>query len=247
VSRGSRRDGFERLRDIITQHRRGWSERFLESYLRARWQSEFGEASRRYSRYVADEGKPPTAFQFAKTAAAANHWLGGNLAALYTVIGEKSPVRPERIQLVPSDVDALAKRVFVGLGGEPFKRYRVVQDRAEARRQHEDSTRYYRIRRLAEESPRYLQLQEALGQPPSKQQFGRSNFDFVANEIWGDVELGWQLYTESIARALEEMPAGERPPGEPLTRAVVAGSRQASVGKHGRKSRKAILDRLLGR
>lgn len=33
MSRGSRREGFERLRDIVTKHRRAWAEKHLDSYL----------------------------------------------------------------------------------------------------------------------------------------------------------------------------------------------------------------------
>ena len=42
---GSRRSGFERLRDIITKYRRSWVDLHLETYLRARWEGEIRDAA----------------------------------------------------------------------------------------------------------------------------------------------------------------------------------------------------------
>lgn len=90
-----RREGFEILRDVVTRHRRAWAAQHLDGYLRHRWDSELRQVSREYSRRIAAAGKPPTPRQFASFAASvANHWFGGDLAALYAALGEQSLVDP---------------------------------------------------------------------------------------------------------------------------------------------------------
>ncbi len=91
---GTRREGFEILRDVVTQHRRNWAQRHLDEYLHHRWDSELREVAREHSRRVAARGKPPTLKQFASFAAtAANHWFGGDLGAVYAAVGEPAPAR----------------------------------------------------------------------------------------------------------------------------------------------------------
>ncbi len=68
LSTTMRRPGFEGLRDIITRHRRAWAERYLASYLKARWDGELRLAARHHAEAIAAKGKPPTAKQFAKHA-----------------------------------------------------------------------------------------------------------------------------------------------------------------------------------
>ena len=95
----TRRPGFEILRDIVTQHRRAWAERYLDAYLKTCWDTELREAARHHAEVIAAKGKPPTPKQFARHAlAATNHWLGGDMSAFYAAIGEKSS-RPSRAGL----------------------------------------------------------------------------------------------------------------------------------------------------
>ncbi len=61
MSVGTRRGGFERLRDIVTRHRRAWAGRHLDAYLRARWEGEVRAAARAYHTALNDRGRPPTA------------------------------------------------------------------------------------------------------------------------------------------------------------------------------------------
>lgn len=206
----SRRDGFETLRDIITRHRRDWAADHLEAYLTAVWQTELRDAGHDYNRFVAEKGRSPTAKQFAKEAAmAANHWFGGDFSALYTAIGEKSPVKPVRAALMPDDRAAFARNVFANLGGRPSNRHAFATSRESAREQQAEQKRYWRIRDLAEDSLRFIQLEEALGEPPTLEQFGRRKFSYIAEEVWGDAEGAWQLYTEAIAIA-RAAAAGDR-------------------------------------
>ncbi len=202
ISTRSRRDGFESLRDIVTRHRREWAMRYLDGYLTAVWQAHLRDIAHEYNRFVAAKAKPPTAKQFAKDAeTATNYWFGGDLSALYTAIGEKSPVQPVRVKLVPVDRAAFAKRVFADLGGRPFKREILAASRDDVKQQAAEQTRYYHLRYLAQESLRFLQLEEALGQAPTLEQFGKDRFRGIAGEVWQDVSAGWSSYTDVIAAA----------------------------------------------
>jgi hypothetical protein len=200
----SRREGFESLRDIITRYRRSWAEQHLDSYLREIWQDALRQTAREYSRFVAEKGKAPTAKQFAKTASPpANQWFGGDLSALYAAIAEKSPVKPERCHLLPSDRTRFAQRVFAEIGGKPLPQYEYDgKNKERIRAQNTEHTRWWRRRELAEDALRYVQLHEALGEPPTMDIFGKRKFEFVANEIWGDADEGWRIYERAVATAL---------------------------------------------
>ena len=73
----TRRPGFEILRDIVTRHRRAWAERYLDPYLKTRWDSELREAARHHAEAIAAKGKPPTPKQFARLRAYADEPLVG--------------------------------------------------------------------------------------------------------------------------------------------------------------------------
>jgi hypothetical protein len=91
MSTGSRRVGFERLRDIITRYRRAWVEQYLDAYLRARWETEIREASRLHAQAIAEKGKPPTPKQFARhVVTATSHWFGGDLSVHFKTHVEES-------------------------------------------------------------------------------------------------------------------------------------------------------------
>jgi len=94
-----RREGFERLRDVITKYRRAWALKHLDAYLRTRAESDVREAARTYHRKTAERGgKPPTPKQFARAAAwVTNRWFGRDISALYQAFGEKSPISPKRV------------------------------------------------------------------------------------------------------------------------------------------------------
>jgi hypothetical protein len=193
LSSATRRSGFEGLRDIITRHRRAWSERYLESYLKSRWGTELREAARHHSEAIAERGKPPTPKQFAKHAVvAANHWLGGDMSAFYAAIGEKSAVHPVRVCLMPLDRGRFANRVFDGLGGQRFVRRVVVANREEGNAQAEEQDRHTKLGWLAEQSLSYVQLEEALGRPPELKEFGTSGFEYRCSVLSTDTEVAWE-------------------------------------------------------
>jgi hypothetical protein len=202
MNTGSRRSGFEGLRDVITRNRRSWAERYLDVYLRARWDSELREAARLHAQAIAERGKSPTAKQFARHAASAtNHWLGGDLAAFYAAIGEKSPVLTVRVPLMPPDKAGFASLVFRRLGGRPFERRVVVANRDEGRVQAEEQDRYNKLAWLAEQSLHLIQLEEALGRPPELKEFGAPGFEYRSEILHTDSGIAWERYVSVVEAA----------------------------------------------
>lgn len=199
MTTGSRRPGFERLRELITRHRRAWADRYLHSYLRARWETELREAGRLHAQAIADRGKPPTAKQFARHAASpTNHWLGGDIAALYAALGEKSPARPERVMLMPPDRRGFALSVFERLGGKPFERQIVVASREEGLAQAAEQDRHTKLAWLAGQSLRLIQLEEAMGRRPELKEFGAPAFQFRSGVLANDPLEAWQRFTTTV-------------------------------------------------
>jgi hypothetical protein len=176
-----------------TRHRRGWARAYLDHYLKHRWTDELSTVSRELQRHIATKAKPPTFRQFAKIAAtAANHWFNGDLARLYTAIGEKAPKTPRRHDLLPGTADALIHAVYRALGGQYYDDNLRISDYAAA-------NRFQQMSRLASSSPRYVQITEALGRPPQPDEFGASRYDW---EWTGDLQQGWTRYQQAIHQAL---------------------------------------------
>ena len=186
---GQRRDGFEILRDIITRHRQGWTRRYRADYLRHRWTTELTTTARSLHRHIAAKGKPPTFRQFASFAAAtANHWFNGDLASLYTAIGEKPPATPRRIDLLPTTAHDFVHAVYAALGGQYYNDDLRTTDFPTA-------DRYRQIARLASASTYYLQISEALGRTPEPSEFGANRYEWT----WAtDLDHGWPLYQQAI-------------------------------------------------
>jgi hypothetical protein len=184
-----RRDGFEVLRDIVTRHRRNWAEANLDSYLGHRWESELREVAHEFSRRTAARGKPPTFKQFAGFAvSAANHWFGGDLTAVYAALGEPAPAQADRVDLLVGDPLEFAQAVWRGLGGRDLPNSRFGE-------RHPDQERQWELRRLPHHALRYLQQFEALGRPPTLDEFGS---DSVRWEHLGGQQVGWEQFTRTI-------------------------------------------------
>lgn len=191
MSHGTRREGFERVRDLITRHRHAWAEQHLGAYVKHRWRSELEDVARDHHRSVAAKGRPPTLPQFARFATtAANHWTGGDLEALYTAIGEPAPSQQKRpTRLLTEDGYDFARRVYQGLGGKPVDHDTWMNSPEETQRQ-------WQLSRLATESLRYLQLQEALGRPPTTREFGAQRLTWP----WPSQEAeGWPILQDVLA------------------------------------------------
>jgi hypothetical protein len=205
MSRGSRRRGFEALRDVVTEHRRRWAERHLDAYLRTRAERDVRGAAEQYHKETAKRGgKPPTPKQFAKFAREpANRWFGGDVAALYRAFGERSPVSPERIRRLPADTEAFVRRVYVGLGGievGPYPDdYTKSQEYGQKVRENESKAR------LANMALDYLQLEEALGAAPTLQRFGKGGFAGKAEAVFDtDVDDAWDRFERIVQDSLDD-------------------------------------------
>ncbi len=210
-SSGSRREGFERVRDIVTRHRRAWADQYLGTYLEQRWRTALEDVARAHHRHVAAKGRPPTLIQFAQFAtAAANQWTGGDLGGLYTAIGEPAPAQQQRpTRLLPEgDGHDFAHRVYTALGG-------IAVDNDLRMNQPEEARRQWQLNLLAVESLRYVQLHEALGQPPTFKQFGSARLALA----WpgGEAE-GWPIFQHTLAALTNASPPPQTPDAEESSR-----------------------------
>jgi hypothetical protein len=208
---------FEVLRDIVTRHRRVWAGQYLDTYLRTQWEVGLRAVGEAYHRHSAEKGKPPTAKQFAKVAApAANMWFGGDLARVYSVIGLKAPDPPVRApRLVPEDPDRFARLLYERLRGQ---RYRLPPSWKEDQ---DERAKWNAFDGLASLCVDYLQLEEALGEPPDLKVFGRSKFEYRCAVLADDVDQAWSVYSSAIQAALEDyagaLPALASPAGQAAT------------------------------
>ena len=194
MSAGTRRKGFEILRDIITRHRRSWANQYLNTYLRARWESEIKAAANAFNLLLGEKGgKAPTLKQFARSAALpTNHWFKGNVSGLYRTIGEKTPAEPTKLTLMPKDKPAFVRQVFENLPSLQFQMY-------EGRISDDTSQDYYR-KELAELAIRFVQLEEALGRPPEMKEIGEK-FLYRSNVLSADQGEAWRIYSDAVWNA----------------------------------------------
>jgi hypothetical protein len=192
MSSGTRRRGFELLRDIVTAHRQSWVSEYLDAYLERRWRGELQAVGREYHRQLAGRGKAPTHKQFAGFAAsAANHWFNGDLSGLYAALGERPPAQSKRVDLLPGDVYDLCWQTYRNLGGNTFKRDPIAHP--------ETYGRNYELGRIAALVPTYIQLWEALDRPPTPQETNASR----VNWPWpGGVDEAWPMFVTAIEDAL---------------------------------------------
>jgi hypothetical protein len=227
VSSGSRRKGFDDLRDVITHHRRAWAEQHLDRYLRALWETEIGEAARAFNLLLGEKGgKAPTLKQFARAATpATNHWFGGDVSALYGAIGEKSPAAPQRRVLMPKDRERFVRLVMDPLPSLQYERY--------PGRMSDEATQDFARKELAELGLKYVQLEEALGRSPEMKELGEK-FTYRSKVIATDDEAAWQIYKQAVEHAkVEIMRGGGKGVGETYPDAPAAPSMSAPPQVHG--------------
>jgi len=222
MSRGSRRGGFERLRDVVVQHWKAWSERHLESYLRALWETELRETTREFNKMVEVRRKAPTLKQFAKHAVdPTNRWFGGDVSQLYRALGEKCPTATVRRRALRIPASAFAQSVFSAIGGIPTTWEELAKTivGGDRERQNEEWRAHQNREKFAELSLRYVQLREALDRPPTLKEFGPGTFEYPARaldaellekvdpfhpstrsreERLADMEVAWERYAAAI-------------------------------------------------
>ena len=273
VSSGSRRKGFETLRDVITRHRHAWAEQHLDRYLRTLWEAEIGEAARAFNLLLGEKGgKSPTLKQFAKAATpATNHWFGGDVSALYGAIGEKSPAAPQRRALMPKDRERFVRLIMEPL---PSLKYELYPGRMS-----DEVSQNFARKELAELGLKYVQIEEALGRPPEMKELGQK-FTYRSKVLASEDGDAWRIYAQAVERAKveitrpragvvgatktaalasppepappapDQMIAPERlapPPPSPRKHEVPPGPQEKQQQLEGPGKKRSWLDRLLGR
>lgn len=195
LSSGSRRKGFERLRDVISHHRQWWAKQYLQRYLQLLWEREVTSAARQFHVLAAQKGKPPTFKQFAKHAiTSAQRWFGGDISLVYRTFGQPFPETIRRSHRLPTDRMAFATSVFKKLGGLPVESQR--------RSGSQDEQRQRLLDQLAVESFRYVQLVEAIERSPTLKEFG-PRFQTLSTALSPDIETAWAMYAHAIERSLD--------------------------------------------
>ena len=215
------RPGFDRLRDVITRHRRAWAAAHLDRWLEHRWQSDLRTAAEAYNRRLLANGKPPTARQSISLAQPAlDRWFAGDVGQLLTAIGQKGPAgKPVYERLLPADPYSFGRAVEVALGGrlpEPDMTDWSSEDReklAEHRRVRDhNSARYY----AAFTAYEYVMTWEALGRRPEMKQVkqGKSGAESLDRS---DPAGAWTRLEDAIIKVVGD-PELQRAGAETWTR-----------------------------
>jgi len=194
VSSGSRRAGFEKLRDIISRYRQIWTEKYLEKYLKSRWESEITPAANAFFLKMSEKGgKAPTVKQFVSTAATpTKNWFGGDISLLYTAIGEKIPFRPEKHLLMPKNKIAFVKKIAELLPSQDFN-YFGQQAGEYIQQQY--------VQELAQKALSFIQIYEATGELPTLKDFS-TKFKQNSAVLHNDESQAWEIYVSAIKQAL---------------------------------------------
>lgn len=182
---GTRRDGFERVRDLVTAARREWADRYLDAYLDGQRTRALEYAAERYHVTVnARGGTPPTLKQTAKEAASAtNLWLGGDLGAFYRLLREKSPAPVEDGRLVtraPGAALADLHARFVALAPP-------------------DENSGWAARRLLRPATDYVRWLEATGEAPGPDRI--KGVVGLESPLGADPEAAWSTFVDAVERA----------------------------------------------
>ncbi len=196
-----RGEGFELLRDVITKYRRAWAKEHLGSYLDRRSKDEVRVVVDFYHEKTNERaGKPPTGKQFARDdLGTTNNWFGGDLSALYRAFGEKPPFTPERVRLIPKDVDAFVYSVYRTLGGsdETYDHYTTDDPMGDRHRRWNDNvdvaifTNNFALC--------YLQLAEATGRAPTRKELGKDKFERWAKRVISEnLDGSWSRFVEVV-------------------------------------------------
>lgn len=212
VGGGTRRDGFERVRDLITAARRAWADQHLDSYLHARRTLALEGAAGRYHVAVnARGGKPPTIKQTAKQAAdAVNLWLGGDLAAFYRLIREKSPAPITDGRLVTRAPDLAVADLYKRL--------------VAALNPNDDSDVSWTARRLLDPATTYVRWLEATGEAPGPDRV--KDVVYHRDALGGTDDEAWRTFVRAVeASCLAPNPVTPHPESIEPTSAVLGNAR----------------------
>lgn len=196
-SRGTRRGGFERVRDLIAQLRAEWTKRNLPAYLDRRYASLRDDLASFYYRTAKDRGKPPTPTQFAHRALdLANGWLGGSVQRAYASAG--APPQLESVLVGHPNFRRLAfvSRMLDALSGG--KKLNLDPTTPEYRTS-------WALILLANDSLRFMQLEEVLGQTPDMKDI-QSAISRYARESNVDEQAAYESYLQAYSRVRQDFP-----------------------------------------
>ncbi len=203
---GTRRDGFETVRDLITDARRTWADRYLDGYLRDRERSALEGAAERYHVAVnARGGKPPTLKQAARDAASAtNLWLGGDLGAFYRLIRERSPAPIEDGRLVTRPPDLALEYLYRRLAALGVEAATAVS---------------WTARRVLKPATEYVRWLEGTGEAPGSDRI--RDFEYHAGLFGGNPDQAWTAFVAAVERACLAPAADPAPIPPPTLRAAL--------------------------
>jgi hypothetical protein len=95
--------------------------------------------------------------------------------------------------------------------------------------------------RLAWYSIRWVELAEALGEPPTLKQLGTRDFSMSAGALSDDTDAAWQVYCDAIERALAGESVLARPAaGEPVERSAPVAAAATADSAHPAKPDDAV-------
>jgi hypothetical protein len=126
------------------------------------------------------------------------------LAALYRAFGERAPVSPVRVRVVPEDVEGFVAHVYAALGGIEVSASSDGFDQQSRERHSRDVSDNYNKAELANKALEYLRLEEGFGRPPTLKEFGKGGFEYRAAEagLGTEAEAAWGRYERIIRDAL---------------------------------------------
>lgn len=260
-SERKKRPGFERLRDVITRHRRAWAEEHLERWIEHRWQTDLRAAARAYNRHLLAKGKAPTPKQsITASQPALDRWFAGDVRALLTAIGQNAPAgAPVYERRLPADPYRFGKAVERALGGglpEPDMVQWDSANRAKLaefkRIREHNSARYY----AAFAAYDYLRAWETLGEPPTEMKQVKGAKSHASMLDRGDSDAAWSKIAAAIQQVLADPAAAEvvQKPALPFargaepaeTRAASHSPRDQAEGEPAPTGRGGLLRRMFG-
>ncbi|BCL83773.1 hypothetical protein ccbrp13_62380 [Ktedonobacteria bacterium brp13] len=223
MASGRRREGFEKLRDIVSSYRRQWAERYLDYYLQQRFHTEMGEVIHVYQLISKPERTPTATKRFITDAEmATNHWFGGDISKLYGAIQQPSPIEPRRVAILPLDSAKFVSAVYEALNttnGRAMPRPGAGTIQQFPGTGKFAGATYYNLNKLANLSSWYVQLEEARGSVPTLKDFGTSKFTKWSTTLNDNVDKAWDIFAQAIEAAKREVTPlpGRNTFNQPLT------------------------------
>lgn len=190
----SKRKGFQRLREVISHHRRKWSETHFDDYLMKLATHEVQCFASQHAQHLARTGKAPSLKSLINVAKpAADHWFGGDIRLLYAAIGEPIKEALCFVPDMPGDVQGYRYRVYailVGRGRTATYEEILSQD-----------ARFKPLKALSNRSIDLLRIKAILGRDPTPEEFDRREFDKVQSLLGDSTAVAWRIFVDACDQA----------------------------------------------